>query len=268
MATLWNPLVGPPPTEVPLAAAPLVRVIAQVRFPVIASVERRDFIGPFQEAIRSAYPVLRPEQNRSFLVGDKGVVDERTTTAWRFFDEGAHWTLTLAPDFLALETHRYSNRNDFLERFHHVLDAAQEHINPAVIDRLGVRYISRITGASLEDLDTLVRPEVRGILATPLQPHVFHSLTDNMLALPDDNRLIARWGVVPPNATVDPAAIEPIGERSWILDLDAFRAFNPGEGRLETASIVAQARTFAERIYSVFRWAVTEEFLRRYGGRT
>lgn len=261
-----NPLVGPPPDEVPLAAAPLVRVITQVRFPVIASVERRDFIGPFQEAIRATYPILRPEQNRNLLLGERGVVEERTTTAWRFFDEEGHWIVTLAPDFLALETSHYSNRNDLLERFQLILGAVQTHLNPGVIDRLGVRYISRVTGANLEDLQELIRPEVRGILATSLHPHVFHSLTDNLLVLPGDGRLTARWGVLPADATVDPAAIEPIGERSWILDLDAFRVFQGGQGRLEAQTVLAEARAFAERIYSVFRWAVTDEFLRRYGG--
>ena len=39
-----TPLTGPPPPEVPLTDPPLVRVIAQVRFPLIASVEKRDFI--------------------------------------------------------------------------------------------------------------------------------------------------------------------------------------------------------------------------------
>jgi hypothetical protein len=47
-----TPLTGPPPAEVPLTDPPLVRVIAQVRFPLIASVEKREFIAPFQEAFR------------------------------------------------------------------------------------------------------------------------------------------------------------------------------------------------------------------------
>ena len=55
-----TPLEGPPPPEVPLADSPLVRVIAQVRFPLIASVEKRDFIAPFQEAIRKNCPEHAP----------------------------------------------------------------------------------------------------------------------------------------------------------------------------------------------------------------
>ena len=50
MDSTENPLTGSPPPEVPLANAPLIRVIAQVRFPLIASVENRSFVAPFQEA--------------------------------------------------------------------------------------------------------------------------------------------------------------------------------------------------------------------------
>ena len=40
-----TPLTGPPPPAVPLTDPPLARVIAQVRFPLIASLEKREFIG-------------------------------------------------------------------------------------------------------------------------------------------------------------------------------------------------------------------------------
>ncbi len=30
--------------------------------------------------------------------------------------------------------------------------------------------------------------------------------------------------------------------------------------------VVTEAQRYAERIYTLFRWAVTEEFLSRYGG--
>ena len=31
-------------------------------------------------------------------------------------------------------------------------------------------------------------------------------------------------------------------------------------------SLAKSAQRFAERIYTIFRWAVTDDFLRRYGG--
>jgi uncharacterized protein (TIGR04255 family) len=83
-----------------------------------------------------------------------------------------------------------------------------------------------------------------------------------MFELPDA-RVLARWGRLPAGATVDPAAIEPAQEKSWILDLDMFSAA-PMPFAVDRA--VAEAQRFAERIYTIFRWAVTDDFLRRYGG--
>jgi uncharacterized protein (TIGR04255 family) len=259
-----TPLTGPPPAEVPLTDPPLVRVIAQVRFPLIASVEKREFIAPFQEAIRKHYPALRPEQSRGVVLGPQGVMDARSNTVWRFHDTSGAWRVTLAPDFLALETAKYTSRDDFLGRLAGVLQALKEHVDPQVVDRLGVRYIDRVAGENLQSLPQLVRPEVAGILGTQLAEHARHAISENVFVLPDDaGQVTARWGLVPPRGTVDPGAVEAIDETSWLLDVDAFQSETRA---LEVDAIVEQARGFAERIYSIFRWAVTDEFLRRYGG--
>lgn len=258
------PLLGPPPAEVPLPDAPLVRVIAQVRFPLIASVERREFIAAFQEAIRREYPVLRPEQSRGVTLSAEGVTDARKSTIWRFHDRSGHWRATLAMDFVAIETTQYSSRDDFLERFRRLLVALESHIDPQVIERVGVRYIDRVVGDVPGLLPKLVRPEVGGILGTPLADHARHSIVENVFDLPDGaGRLTARWGLVPPRGTVDPAAVDAIDEPSWLLDVDAFRA---GTTDFDVDAVVSEARRFAERIYALFRWVVTDEFLRRYGG--
>lgn len=262
--TTETPLMGPPPAEVPLTDPPLVRVIAQGRFPLIASVEQREFIAPFQEAIRKHYPALRPEQSRGVALGSHGVMDTRSNTIWRFHDTSEAWRVTLAPDFLALETTKYASRDDFAEKLAVVLEALKEHVDPQVVDRLGVRYIDRVVGENLASLPQLVRAEVAGILGTPLAAHARHAISENVFVLPEGvGHVTARWGLVPPRGTVDPGAVDAIDETSWLLDLDAFQSETRA---FEVDTIVEQTRGFAERIYSIFRWAVTDEFLRRYGG--
>jgi uncharacterized protein (TIGR04255 family) len=264
LAEIQNPLSAPLPAEVPLPEAPLVRVIGQVRFPPVLSLEKREFIASFQEAIRATYPVLRPEQAQSIVLGPQGVAPGPKQIAWRFSDVDGGWRVSVTPEFVAIETTSYTSRHEFLQRLRFVLEAFAEHVEPALVQRLGVRYIDRVTGDALADISTLVRQEVLGIMATPLSEHARHSLTETVFALPDSNeQLLARWGLVPAGATVDPNAIEPIGEASWVLDVDMFsneeHPFIPEE-------IVNTARRFSERLYSVFRWAVTDDFLRRYGG--
>jgi uncharacterized protein (TIGR04255 family) len=258
-----NPLVDPPPAEVPLAKAPLVRVIAQVRFPVVAAVEQREFVAEFQKSLRTAYPVLREETARRFIVHGSDPAVFHPSRVWRFEDDEGRWRLSLMSDSLALETTAYSSRSDFLRRFDAALRCLEQHVKPARRDRLGIRYIDRITGEAAADIARLVRAEVRGIVGTPLGPRAVHSLSESLFDL-DDLRLLARWGRLPPNVTVDPAAIEPVGESSWLLDLDAFA---DAPAAFSVDSIGRDARRFAERIYAFFRWAVTEEFLRKYGGK-
>jgi uncharacterized protein (TIGR04255 family) len=90
------------------------------------------------------------------------------------------------------------------------------------------------------------------------------ALSESLFTVPDTKaHLRARWGHIPANGTVDPAAIEPVDTPSWLLDLDMFSI---GPWPFDTERLVAEARMYAERIYTFFRWAVTDEFLRRYGG--
>jgi uncharacterized protein (TIGR04255 family) len=257
-----DPLVSPPPVEVPLKDAPLVRVIAQVRFPEILSIEQRSFVAPFQEALRHAYPVLRLDQTPGVLVGAIGVVAAKPMLAWRFNDIDGNWRVSLTSEFLALETTKYTSRSDFFARLRVALDALSEHFDPKQVDRLGVRYIDRITGGAVDEIAALVRPEVRGIAGTLAASHAGHSLSESLFAV-DDARVLARWGQLPPRGTVDPAAIEPAEEKSWILDLDMFSA---SPTPFVADRVVEDARLYAERIYAIFRWAVTDDFLRRYGG--
>ncbi|MBK8264501.1 MAG: TIGR04255 family protein [Nannocystis sp.] len=262
-----SPLSGPPPAEVPLTNAPLVRVIAQVRFPLIASIEKRDFIGAFQEAIRATYPVLHAEQSRNLVLSPDRPMETRATTIWRFHDPATQWRVTLAPDFVALETERYSSRQDLLSRLSRVLHALEDHINPRFTERLGVRYIDRITGPNLSQLPSLVRQEVSGILASPLRQGVVHALSQSVFTLPDEEPalLSARWGLLARGSTMDPT-IAAIDEASWILDLDAYEQLQGAPREFDVEATITRATRFSERIYSVFRWAVNDEFLRRFGG--
>ncbi len=261
-----NPLFGPPPAEVPLPDAPLVRVIAQVRFPIVASVEKRDFVAPFQEAVRGEYAVMRQELTSNLHVGLRGQaqVDLRSSTVWRFNDLGHRWRLTLAADFLALETSHYTSRGDFFERFKRLLVALEEHVAPAALDRVGVRYIDRLTGPPLQSLATYVNAPLLGVLDAAVGPQARVAMTESLFELPDeDGRMRARWGLLPSNATVDPNAIEPVDEPSWVLDLDAFRE---GERTFVASDVADEAIGLARRCYTFFRWSVTDEFLKHFRG--
>lgn len=257
---------GPSVPEVPLAKAPLVSVIAQVRFPPVMKIEADGaFVATFQEAIRKEYPILRPERQLGVMVGPGGIQPQDAGTVWRFETKDPDaWQVTLAPTFVSLSAKRYTRRSDLLARLTVVLQALEAWLSPDVCDRIGIRYVDRISGDSLSRLSKLVRPEVLGVAGDDAalgNVEVVHALSDSIFRLDESTELRARWGTLPARATYDPG-IEPSHERSWVLDLDHYTS-KPEDFNL--AAIGGKAADLCERIYTFFRWVVTDEFLTEFG---
>lgn len=258
-----DPFAAPVPAEVPLSPAPLVQVLAQLRFPAITSLARAEFVAPFQEALRSKYPILRAEQPslmfQASLNGEP--MQFGASTTWRLHDKNDTWRISLAQDFVAIETTAYTSRADFYGRWEQVLTALHKITELSVYDRQGVRYINRLNGDDLGDLQRLVRPEVLGINSNRFAATLVHSLCESRFHK-DGSNLTVRWGILPANATTDPG-IAPLSEPGWILDLDMSSA---GSKDFSVPAAITEATHFAERIYTFFRWATTEELLKRRGG--
>ena len=260
-----SPFLAPPPKEIPLPKAPLVRVIAQVRFPPDLRLEDLRRIGPFQDKIRSSYPELMIEEGPLHPGPAGPPLPAQKRTTYRFLDPTGKWRASLSHDFLALETKAYGSRSDFLARLHSLLVALQEITKTETIHRTGIRYIDRVREKDLTRIRDILRPEMATELNTFMHTLAQHAIHDVLLSLPGKEgiQLRSRWGFLPPNKTVDPNALEPVPEKSWILDTDAFKnakiPFNP-------AKISETMILLAEKSYTFFRWAVTDRFLELYGG--
>lgn len=245
---------------IPLEPPPLSMVLAQIRFAPVVAVVRDDFFASFQQAVMDEYPLTNKVEEMVLMPGADAA--PRTTELWRMGDHSDQWRLTLAPSFVALETSAYPGKNPFFVRLRRALDAVAEHIRPPRVERLGVRYVCRMDDASdLARLSDLIRPEVLGVAAfveDGRAPEL--SITQSSFAL-DGVHLSARWGVLPPNAVTDPT-LRPIGQRSWLLDIDVFderkRSFDPKR-------LSADALAHSRLQYRFFRWAVEPAFLLRFG---
>lgn len=255
--------------EVPLPAAPLESVVAQVRFPPVTWIADQDSIAPFQRAIYEKYPVLRPERTVNVVVTPEGANQGgRSTVVWRFTDKSQQWQVSLATDFLALDIKRgnYTSRAEFVQRFEEILNALDEFVHPAVYERLGIRYVDRVVLEQSNwqaELRPLMRQELLGMAGVDLTEDAFMSRTvcDSEFRF-SDAVLHARWGLVPANTALDSMHGDPINKPTWLLDLDMY---SPAPHDFEVTDIVERTKDYAERIYGFFRWAVTADFLRRYG---
>jgi uncharacterized protein (TIGR04255 family) len=264
MTAVENPLSMTVPAEIHLKHAPLVSVLAQLRFPAQPGFDQRETVAPFLEALRDAYPVVREETVRGIvfqpfqLVDPAKAVEPKGWTIWRLFDVGGGWRVSLARDFLALETSTgYLSHSDFIARLKRILEAFPATLRPPVIDRFGLRYVDRIKGPALLRIAELVRKELLGVLSTVDAASVSQAFSESVFDLSPD-RLFARWGRLPPNASYDPGTLVPIAEPSWILDLDMSRE---NTRPFDIGNLVRDARVYADRIYTFFRWAITPDFL-------
>lgn len=145
-----------------------------MRFPPILSIEKKDFVSSFQEVIREKYPILKPEHNQNLYFNPQGL-DVRQSDSqiiWRFGDSTNSWRVSLATNFLALETTAYSSRNDFLERLENIITALHETFNLTTIERFGLRYIDRLVGQDIENLSSFFRSEMTGLMSSNIKDYI------------------------------------------------------------------------------------------------
>lgn len=183
---------------------------------------------------------------------------------WRFADAAPafQWRVTLSQDFIALETHAYESRQNFMERLETVLQALERTLGPTHMMRFGIRYIDQLKGDSMSRITDLLCKEILGVV--PFAGPEARQVKTELVAPAEPGELLARWGKLPANITIDPNLLPPISEDSWLIDLDVSRA---EQVAFETKAIVETARSAAERVYAVFRWMVTDEFLSTFGGK-
>jgi uncharacterized protein (TIGR04255 family) len=260
--------------DVKLERAPLARVLMQVRYPRLASLAVG---GQVVDRVASAlaevgYPILSEQQEMSIAITPDGVSQGPgggRLLQLRSPDEA--WQVTFGAEFLALHTSAYIDRDDFLKRTAAVVDVFASVVNPPFAGRIGFRYVNRIEGPDGQELPRLIRPEVLGGLAVPRGgAQLAHSINDSVYSLGDRgpdgsvlDGLQARWGLLPPGATLDPS-LPPSAEESWVLDLDSFRVV---KRPFETNVIEQEIRDLSVRAYRYFRWIVTDQFLSHFGRR-
>lgn len=262
---LPSPLGGSPPVEVPLARAPLLRVIAQLQFAPIAMMDQPNpgAVANFQEALRNDYPFYEPssEQMLQITVGPAG---QSTTPVnrqvWRFLDFERNWRISLTSEAVSLEAMKYSSRSDFLLRWSVILAALALHIKPNVNIRVAMRYLNRIQEPEVADVVKLIKSDYLLPLFKTNKAQVRHSVSETALSV-EEGEMLLRMGKLPKGGTVDPNVMEPIDSETFIIDIDVSsltqKKFNPEE-------LNGIFEGFAGRAYSVFRHVVTEEFGRVY----
>lgn len=247
-----------PYPEIPLPRAPLVLVLAQARIPHTRALGDEAILDRIHDHLREDYPVHRsPRPGRKQGSGD-------LPAAARFEAVDKSWFVTATPDFVTLTTRSYTSRVEFVGRFRNVLAIFAEVAAIPACDRLGVRYIDRVTDDEiLSNLDNYVKRDLLGIVDLPAAENIkaLRSVSESLIKTGGSTFLRVLSGVLPPDTVTDSnIKAEPVP--SWVFDIDAYseepKAFGP--------QLADEVEQMASDAYQLFRWGVTDTFIRHFGG--
>jgi uncharacterized protein (TIGR04255 family) len=252
--------------EIRLPDAPLVKVLAQVRYPRPLDFSDENTFEQIGRALLSRYPVGRKVQAAAILITPDGIKEQPSPEInWTYQSVSGDWQVTASGQFMSLETTSYTSRTEFCDRLREAIEAITAVIHPPVYDRLGVRYINRLEGEDiLSDLHDLVRPVAQAGLVVPHHGlQVQHSLCDTVF-IDGNSHLQARWGWLPAGTGID-FTVPPPSVPYWLLDIDSFTGSG---GPFEVDTLDKLARDLSSRAYRFFRWTITDRFIERFGGST
>jgi uncharacterized protein (TIGR04255 family) len=259
--------------DVPLSDAPLARVIGQLRFaPLSVLASGSDAAERFIAAISDDYPYAEHTMAQAiFFSPNEPAKPTEIGPVWQLRSSDRQSVAAVTNGALTLETTAYPGRKAFCDQLIKLVRCLTEATRvPMSFNRLGIRYTNRLTDSTdLDRLPELVQPQLLGLVstATGAGVEVVHSLTQSLVNLGGGQKLLVQCGMIPADATIDPS-LSPVSERSWILDVDSFNEYPDARAELgsDAEEISTAATACAERAYGLFRWAVTDAFLRRFGG--
>jgi uncharacterized protein (TIGR04255 family) len=259
-----------------MSAAPLVQALAQVNFPIVPKLQTVEGIAPLQERLAELLPYMNQQviQQVELLVGPAGPAagSAQSGTIYVFTDDDG-WSLqvTTQSATLSVEGANYRGVEDFRQRLETVWAALRDAAAIRRCDRLGVRYVDIVQLDGVEWAGWF-RPEIVGLANPKLSGDALaSSLTETRLRSELSEAFagqagqiegIIRHGVVPAGSLMQGIPPRPIGQPSFILDMDTFVA---APQPFEPERLADQFSDLHTTIDKVFHWAVTEDGREQFG---
>ena len=239
--------------------APLALAVCQVRFPTMLGLVSPDRLAPFQNALRLDYPAATQGTQFVFTAGVPGQPPVGGSAGqWTFSSQPGDWSVTVANDFVGLETRAYPNVDEFIDRVRRVLDAFVDAFGQLSPQRVGLRYINEIRLGQQLDYRQTIRSELLGPLGLPNFESAVQAVQEIVLRFEGGNGITMRHGLFPMGSTVISAKPSADNGPFYLLDVDAFtdRSALPGPPP-DVEAVCAILREYNAGVHRLFRWAVT-----------
>ncbi len=225
----------------------LQSVLCQIRVSPIFKIAS-DLPSEFQEAIRRDYPHVQTRPSVEIKLGEEVLITpEKLGKAWRFLSDNEDWTVTLDARFLALETRKYTNFDDFLTRLRKVHDHYVNIYKPSRAERVGLRYVNVISPpeklSAPAEWRSWINPELIGFPGTD---RVSFPLTECIQVIgtrQEPGHITVRHGF----------GADPIGNTVYIIDVDRF-----ADSPTAQEGVSALVANFNDACHHFFQWAIAK----------
>jgi len=236
--------------RVELKAPPLELVVCQLRFPAVLALEAQPPVE-FQKGMKKDYPVAHRPQAATLGLRPEPGFQLSLSKYWAFEDKESKWTVSLGHNFLSLETKHYRRFEEFLDRFRSILKFACELYPIELRERLGLRYVDRISRSREPrlpaDWSNKVRSEI--IPLRSLRAEGESQLANLETRFVKGDRVLAIR-----SAYVD-GGFPGASEEELVLDFDCYT-----EKRAELNGLDEILRSYRAELYNAFRWALKDMF--------
>jgi uncharacterized protein (TIGR04255 family) len=245
-----------------LPGSPLTLVVCQIRFDATPAATDSATILAVHEGLggkEGRYPVLERAQAAPLLpqqVAEMPVVIPQIPFGWRYKSQDGTWIVSIFPDSVSLETTTgYTSwAEDFRARLVELVGAISKHISPAMVQRVGLRYIDQISRPQVDtpsDWAPYISPEVLGPLLHPAFGDAITRAQQQLdLDIGEGVRCGLRHGFFPDQANA--------GRLTYILDTDVFR---DEIRRYDDNQIMDDANRFHNVALGLFRAVITPDLM-------
>ncbi|HEX7028385.1 MAG TPA: TIGR04255 family protein [Gammaproteobacteria bacterium] len=252
-----------------LSNAPLVYVLAQVKFSPIADIS--PYIPKIQEALRKEYPRFDPiiRQGFQWSIGGSSAPEVLTVREWDFSNKAKTTGISLSSSSLVMQTTAYTHSDDFFEQFERSIEVVGSIMEPALVQRIGLRYIDFIVPEGDKALDAYISPGLMGLASGALDSKCLRSISETVIKT-EVGQLVCRC-ILANHASPIPSDLMPLRlalkkepdseKRTAILDTDHF---SEKEFDFDPKSIVKNLRALHTLTSKSFKTAVTQAALKEW----
>ena len=144
-----------------LPRSPLIFVLGQVRFAPILSMEKK--IPDLQDSLRkNGFPRLSRREVETVNQESGGKTKVAVRKQWEFIDTEKRASVLVDTEFIVFQVTRYEVFEEYLEAFQAVLHQFAYYAEPALLQRIGLRYIDLVVPTEGKALESYVSEKLRG----------------------------------------------------------------------------------------------------------